>query len=88
MARRVVFEPEAWQEFEAWGKEDAKIQERIYELIREIQRQPFKGLGKPEPLKHDMQGYWSRRIDKTNRLVYEVVDDSINIVSCMYHYNK
>ena len=88
MARRVVFEPDAWDEYFYWGLTDRKKQEKIYELIKEIQRSPYGGIGKPEPLRHQMQGYWSRRIDSTHRLVYEVSEDCVNIVSCRHHYDK
>ena len=86
MAKRVAFEPQAWEEFTWWQTEDNKTQKKIYALIKDIQRDPFGGTGKPEPLKHQRQGYWSRRIDKTNRLVYKVTAESIVIISCRHHY--
>ena len=86
MAKQVAFEPQAWEEFTWWQTEDNKTQKKIYALIKDIQRDPFSGTGKPEPLKHQRQGYWSRRIDKTNRLVYKVTDESIIIISCKHHY--
>lgn len=65
------------------GQEDPK---RINQLIKEVQRSPFEGIGKPEPLKEYLSGFWSRRIDETNRLVYEVANTQITIISCRYHY--
>ena len=88
MGRRVIFDPNAKDEYEYWKKENAKIVERIRELIGSIKKDPFKGLGKPEPLKHGLQGYWSRRIDKVNRLVYAVKNDEIIVISCRHHYEK
>ena len=87
MARQISFEPNAWDEFMSWQNEK-KIQRRITELIKEISRDPFHGTGKPEPLKHGKSGYWSRRIDDTNRLVYKVTDTAILIYSCKHHYEK
>ena len=87
MARRVVFEPDAWDDFEYW-RAQKKTQAKIFQLIKEIQRDPFGGKGKPEPLKYQKSGYWSRRIDATNRLVYEVTDETVNIISCRHHYEN
>jgi toxin YoeB len=86
MARRISFEREAWSEFTDWLIEDIKICVRILELVKDIQRDPFRGIGKPEPLKYDLQGFWSRRIDSTHRLVYMVTDSEIIISSCRHHY--
>ncbi|MGE3799773.1 MAG: Txe/YoeB family addiction module toxin [Candidatus Kapaibacterium sp.] len=66
---------------------DRKTAKRIVQLIRDIQRDPFHGLGKPEPLKHELQGCWSRRITETHRLVYEVRENNIRILACRYHYS-
>ncbi|MCL1878590.1 MAG: Txe/YoeB family addiction module toxin [Defluviitaleaceae bacterium] len=88
MARAVVFEPSAWEDFAHWLSEDMKIVKRISALLQETRRYPFKGIGKPEPMKHDKQGYWSRRIDKANRLVYKVTDGTIVVISCRYHYKN
>ncbi|MCL2761071.1 MAG: Txe/YoeB family addiction module toxin [Desulfuromonadales bacterium] len=88
MSRQIVFENEGWEDFISWVNEDKKIFLRITELIEEIQRNPFKGIGKPELLKHDKQGYWSRRIDKGNRLLYKVTEDTVIIVLCRGHYEK
>ncbi|PCI38078.1 MAG: Txe/YoeB family addiction module toxin [Thiotrichales bacterium] len=76
----------AWDDYLYWQKIDKKILKRINLLIRDIIRQPFAGLGDPEPLKHNWSGYWSRRIDLEHRLVYKVTDTAIVIVQCRYHY--
>ncbi|MDX7998057.1 Txe/YoeB family addiction module toxin [Xenorhabdus sp. Reich] len=76
----------AWEDYLYWQQTDKKILKRINILIRDIKRQPFDGLGDPEPLKHNWSGYWSRRIDREHRLVYKVTDTSIIIVLCRYHY--
>lgn len=76
----------AWEDYLYWQKTDKKTLKRINRLIKEISRQPFEGLGDPEPLKHNWSGYWSRRIDREHRLVYKVTDQSIVIVQCRYHY--
>jgi toxin YoeB len=75
------FEDLAW-----WVEEDRKKALRIIKLIKEVQRDPFTGTGKPEPLKHCLSGCWSRRIDKEHRLVYQVKEDKIRILACRYHY--
>ncbi len=76
----------AWDDYLYWQKTDPKTLKRINMLIKEIQRQPFSGIGDPEPLKHHWSGYWSRRIDREHRLVYRAGDDQITIVQCRYHY--
>lgn len=86
--RRVAFLPEAFTDFAAWATIDRKVYAKIVEIIRDIQRDPFGGIGKPEPLKHDLAGLWSRRITAEHRLVYRVTDQEIVIVSCRYHYSK
>jgi len=82
----IVFEGKAFEQFTNWAKADKKIHLKIVELINNIQSTPFIGLGKPEPLKYQLQGYWSRRITDEHRLVYKVTDTSIVIISCKYHY--
>jgi len=77
---------EAWEDYVYWQGQDKKTLRRINQLIKDVQRSPFEGIGKPEPLKESLTGFWSRRIDETNRLVYEVANTQINIVSCRYHY--
>jgi toxin YoeB len=84
--RRVVFEGSAFEDFTDWGKQDKKTFAKICGLIRDIQRSSFSGLGKPEPLKHDLAGYWSREINEEDRLVYKVTNDAIIVASCKYHY--
>ena len=86
MSRKIVFESSAFTDFNDWVKLDKKIQRKIIELIKDIDRQPFQGLGKPEALKHDLSSYWSRRIDREHRLVYKVTNEEIIILSCKYHY--
>lgn len=77
---------QAWQDYLYWQARDRKTLKRINMLIKDIQRQPFDGLGDPEPLRHQWSGYWSRRIDREHRLVYKVTDSTIVIVQCRYHY--
>ncbi|CBW76701.1 Txe/YoeB family addiction module toxin (plasmid) [Mycetohabitans rhizoxinica] len=84
--RRVLFTPDAWEDYVYWQGQDRKTLKRINQLIREAQRAPFEGIGKPEPLKANLSGFWSRRIDDTNRLVYEADDFQISVISCRYHY--
>lgn len=82
----VMFLDDAWQDYLYWQKVDKKILKRINQLIKDTQRNPFEGVGKPEPLKFDMSGLWSRRINQEHRLIYQVKDDCIVIVQCRYHY--
>jgi toxin YoeB len=84
--RNVKFTDEAWLGYIYWQTQDRKTLKRINELIKEAQRDPFTGIGKPEALKHSLSGFWSRRIDETNRLVYEATEEEIVIISCRYHY--
>ena len=77
---------DAWEDYEYWQKTSKEKVKQISKLIKAIKRDPFEGIDKPEPLKHDLAGYWSRRIDQEHRLVYEVQDDAIIIVQCRYHY--
>ena len=84
--KKVVFEGNAFQDFTEWATADKKIYKRIVDLIKDILRQPFTGIGKPEPLKHELKGYWSRRINDEHRLVYKVSDEAVTIISCKYHY--
>lgn len=76
----------AWEDYLYWQQVDGKTLKRINNLIKDIQRQPFSGLGDPEPLKHNWLGYWSRRIDREHRLVYKVERETVFIVQCRYHY--
>ncbi len=82
-----VWHDKAWDEYTEWQTEDKKTLKRINSLLKDIDRQPFTGIGKPEPLKGDKQGYWSRRIDDANRIVYKVTHDEIIIVQCGKHYD-
>lgn len=83
----VNFSKNAWEDYISWQKEDKKILRKINELIKVIQRTPFEGIGKPEPLKYDLAGLWSRRIDREHRLVYKVESDELFIYSCRFHYD-
>ncbi len=76
----------AWEDYLYWQRTDKRILKRINNLIKDIDREPFDGLGNPEPLKHNWSGYWSRRIDREHRLVYKATNNSIIIVQCRYHY--
>ena len=80
------FTDEAWNSYVYWQTQDRKTLKRINDLIKDAQRDPFGGIGKPEPLKHSLSGCWSRRIDETNRLVYTLIDEDLVIISCRYHY--
>ena len=84
---RIVFSKNAWEDYTNWVVENRKMLRKINELIKDIQRTPFEGKGKPEPLKYDLAGLWSRRIDLEHRLVYSVKDKEILIYSCKYHYD-
>lgn len=84
--RKIIFEGSAFQDFTEWATIDKKLYQRIVDLITDVLRQPFSGIGKPEPLKHDLKGYWSRRINDEHRLVYTINDEAVIIVSCKYHY--
>jgi toxin YoeB len=84
--KKVAFEGNAFQDFTEWATADKNIYKRIVDLIKDILRQPFTGIGKPEPLKHELKGYWSRRINDEHRLVYKVNDEAVTIISCKYHY--
>ncbi|MEX3981828.1 Txe/YoeB family addiction module toxin [Paraburkholderia sp. EG287A] len=85
-ALNIMWTAEARDDYVYWQGQDQKTLRRINQLIKDVQRSPFEGIGKPEPLKESLTGFWSRRIDETNRLVYEVANTKINIVSCRYHY--
>ena len=74
---RITFSKNAWDDYLSWQSEDRKMLKKINELIKDIQRNPFTGIGKPEPLKFDLSGYWSRRIDREHRLVYQVINKEI-----------
>ena len=82
----VSFAASAWADYVALQKTDPALVRKINTLIRECQRHPFEGPGKPEPLKNDLSGYWSRRINREHRLVYKVLDGALVIIQCRYHY--
>jgi len=84
----ITFSKNAWEDYVSWQTEDKKILRKINELIKGIQRNPYDGIGKPESLKYDLAGFWSRRIDREHRFVYQVIDNEILIYSCRYHYDK
>jgi toxin YoeB len=85
-ATQLVFSGKAWEEYLFWQATDAKQLQRINQLLKEIMRDPFNGIGKPEPLRHAYQGYWSRRIDSEHRIVYKVVGQQLRIAQLRYHY--
>ena len=82
----ISFVEKSWEDYNQWLIDDKEIFKKIQRLIKETTRNPFGGIGKPEPLKHNFKGYWSKRINDEHRLVYMVEEDSISIVSCKYHY--
>ena len=84
---RILWDERAWEEYLSWQIEDRKTLKRINTLIKDIQRNPFEGIGKPEPLKENRNGWWSRRIDEANRVVYKVEHDVAIIASCKSHYD-
>jgi len=86
MSRKIVFDSSAFEDFNEWSFQDKKILKKIIQLVKEIDRSPFTGIGKPESLKHELSGYWSRRINNEHRLVYTVTDSEIIIIACKYHY--
>ena len=83
---KLIFSKEAWSDYQYWKKHDPKKVERIKKLLKDIKENPFQGIGKPEPLKLNLRGKWSRRINSEHRLVYEIHKDRIEIGSCRYHY--
>jgi len=85
---RITFSKNSWEDYISWQKEDKNILKKINQLIKEIQRSPYQGLGNPEPLKYELTGFWSRRIDHEHRLVYQVFENELLIYSCKYHYDK
>ena len=85
---KLIFADEAWEDYLLWQKQDKRMVERINKLIAEIKREPFTGIGKPEPLKHALAGYWSRRINDEHRLVYTVKTSDVIIIACRYHYEN
>ncbi|WP_305372956.1 Txe/YoeB family addiction module toxin [Photobacterium leiognathi] len=84
--RLLSWTDDAWRDYLYWQNQDKKTLKRINKLINDVKRSPFEGIGKPEALKENLSGFWSRRIDDTNRLVYAVNAQAITIISCRYHY--
>ncbi len=85
---QIKFSPDAWEDYLYWQKNSKDTLKKINNLIKECQRTPFEGTGNPEPLRHGLSGFWSRRINSEDRLVYEVVDDTVTIIMCKNHYEK
>jgi len=83
---KISWHKNAWEDYLYWQQTDKKILKKINELIKDILRHPYNGKGKPEPLKYELEGYWSRRINKEHRLVYKVEEDTLIIIQCKYHY--
>ena len=83
---KLIFSEHAWEDYMYWQQTDKKIAKRINLIIKDIQRNKYEGIGKPEPLKHNLSGYWSRRINSAHRIVYKIEDDSVFIVQLRYHY--
>lgn len=84
---RKIWDDKAWEDYLYWQTHDKQMLKRLNALIRDIERTPFSGIGKPEPLRGDLSGFWSRRIDDKHRLVYRVKDGMLEVISCMDHYN-
>lgn len=84
---RILFTEHAWEEYIYWHTQDKRTLRRINQLLRDIQRDPFDGIGKPEPLRGELSGFWSRRIDECNRIVYRVRDDIVELLQCKGHYD-
>ena len=83
---KLTFSENAWEDYLYWQRTDKKTLKRIHQLISDIQRSPFEGVGKPEPLKHALSGYWSRRLDAEHRIVYRTDEESLFIAQLRYHY--
>jgi toxin YoeB len=86
ISRLLSWTDESWNDYLYWQTQDKKTLKRINKIINDVKRSPFEGIGKPEPLKENLSGFWARRIDETNRLVYAVDEKAITIISCRYHY--
>jgi toxin YoeB len=88
MKHNLLWQKNALDDYLYWQAHDKKITKKINTLLKEIDRTPFTGTGKPEPLKHAFEGFWSRRIDREHRIVYQINDDELSIAQCRYHYEK
>ena len=86
MKRKLVFSDEAWEDYLHWQETDRSMVRRINQLIKDIRRSPYEGIGKPEPLKHQLAGWWSRRIDAEHRFVYRVTENTVEIAALRNHY--
>ena len=84
---KYIFVDESWEDYLYWQTTDKKMLKRINDLLKDIARNPYNGIGKPEPLKHKYQGYWSRRINEKHRLIYKIREDEILIAKCRFHYD-
>ncbi len=84
---KIIFSKHSWEDYSSWQDEDRNTLKKMNELIRDIQRSPYEGIGKPEPLTYDLAGLWSRRIVREHRLVYQVIDGNIIIYSCRFYYD-
>jgi toxin YoeB len=87
MPSRITWTRASWEDYQCWQGQDRKTLKRINSLIQDCLREPFDGIGKPEPLKENLSGFWSRRIDEANRLVYRVDGDDLVVIACRYHYD-
>jgi toxin YoeB len=83
---KIIFSAHAWEDYLYWQQADKKMLKRIKKLIKEICRSPHKGIGKPEPLRHGLSGYWSRRLNDEHRIVYKITEDALLIAQLLYHY--
>lgn len=88
MGRDIKWDGDAWEDYCVWQQKDKAISKRINALIQDARRTPFDGIGKPEPLRHELSGLWSRRISDTDRLIYKLVDDVLVILACKGHYDR
>ena len=86
MKRKLVFSDEAWEDYLHWKETDRSMIRRINQLIKDVRRSPYEGIGKPEPLKHQLAGWWSRRIDAEHRFVYRVTENAVEIATLRHHY--
>lgn len=84
----LIFTPQAWEDYQYWQSADKKVLRRVHELIKDAQRSPFDGIGKPEPLRQSLSGYWSRRITSEHRMVYRPVEGGLLLLQLRYHYQK
>jgi toxin YoeB len=85
---RIIFSENSWEDYTSWLNENKNMLKKMNDLIKEIQRTPYEGKGKPEPLKYDLAGMWSRRIDREHRLVYRIMGHEILIFGCKFHFDK